>query len=177
MNRYFISKILYRTIERFSKYLPKPNIIYDHTGDGPYLSRYYIFRGPKSADGGHPFDEFGRPRKNIVRTDKSSVVLHKFHKSDSSDRLHNHGWTWGLSLVLTGGYVEEKLVDGQVVKKVVKPLSLNFFRSNEYHRVELIGKDAWTLFLRGPRKSEWFYKDLATHQIIEWNKHVKMGQA
>lgn len=177
MLRNFISKKFRLILESLAKYLKAPNIIYDHNGIEPYLSRYYLFRGPRSIDGTHPFDEFGRPKSNILRTDKFSIVLHKFHKSDSSDRLHNHGWTWGLSFVLTGGYVEESLVDGKIIKKTFRPLMINFFKSHEYHRVDLIEKDAWTLFFRGPRKLEWFYKNRNTHEILNWNQHVKLGKS
>lgn len=163
-----------KLIDRIAKKLPRPNVIFTHEGTAPYLSRYYLLRGPKSKDGQHPFDEFGRPKANIIRTDGWSLVLHKFHASDSTTKLHNHGWTWGLSFVLSGGYIEEKLVDGKVRRRTIKPFRFNFIRPHEYHRVELIEEDAWTLFLRGPRKNEWFYKDRRTFEVIPWNKHVKM---
>jgi len=167
---YLSSLVLVRVIPK----LNSPNVIFDHEGKRPYLSRYYIFRGPRSKDGSHPFDEFGRPKANIVRTDGWSLVLHHFHQSDSTTQLHNHGWTWGLSLVLTGGYSEEKLVGDRVIRRTIKPFSFNFIRPQEFHRVDLLGKDAWTIFLRGPRKNEWFYKSRETFETIEWSKHVKL---
>lgn len=155
--------------------LQAPNIIFDHEGTVPYLSRYYLWRGPHSVDGSHPFDQYGRPKSNIVRTDGISLVLHHFHRSDSTTKLHNHGWSWGLSLILTGGYVEEKLVGNKVTRRKLKPFSLNFIRPSEFHRVELLENDAWTLFLRGPRLKEWFYKDRYTHETLKWDAHVKLG--
>ena len=108
--RSVLSSISRKVLEFVVKFIKKPNIIYDHLGTAPYLSRYYLLRGPKSADGTHPFDHFGRPKDNIVRTEGWSLVLHKFHQSDSTTLIHNHGWTWGLSFVLAGGYFEEKVV-------------------------------------------------------------------
>lgn len=40
-----------------------------------------------------------------------NVYLHHFHSSDQGDELHSHPWSWGLSLVLAGGYVEERVVN------------------------------------------------------------------
>jgi hypothetical protein len=65
--------------------LPKTTI----TVNGkPYLTRCYLF-GKDRAWG--------------------NVYLHHFHSSDQGDELHNHPWVWGLSLVLAGGYSEERV--------------------------------------------------------------------
>jgi len=171
------SEIIRRFLVGISTKLNRPNIMFDHEGNQPYLSRYYLLRGPRSKDGTHPFDDFGRPRKNIIRTNGWSLVLHHFHQSDSTSKLHNHGWTWGLSFVLVGGYSEEKLVAGTIVRRIVKPFSFNFIRPHDFHRVDLLEQDAWTLFLRGPRIKEWFYKDRFTQQEIKWDEHVKLAAA
>ncbi len=175
--RTILSNLARRILSKVAARLNPPNVIFDHEGNEAYLSRYYLFRGPKSKDGSHPFDQFGRPKSNIVRSDGWSVVLHKFHQSDSTEKLHNHGWTWGLSFVLAGGYSEEKLVGDKVVRRTIKPFSINFIRPNEYHRVDLLEKDCWTLFFRGPRRNEWFYKDRLTHERVEWDRHVKLAEA
>lgn len=173
MIRKSLEKMVRFLLKKLIRVLKRPNIMYDHEGGEAYLSRYFLFRGPKSADGSNPYDEFGRPKSNIVRTNKWSFVLHHFHKSDSTTKLHDHGWTWGLSFMLAGGYMEEKLVDGKVITKKVKAFTFNFIRPNEFHRVELIEKDAWSLFFCGPRTKEWNYKDRKTFKIIPWKKHLK----
>lgn len=155
--------------------MKRPNIMYDHEGNEAYLSRYFLFRRPKSTDGSHPYDEYGRPKSTIVRSNKWSFVLHHFHKSDSAEELHDHGWTWGLSFVLAGGYMEEKLVNGEVQVKHIKAFTFNRIRPDEFHRVELIEKDAWTLFFCGPRTKEWGYKDRKTLETIPWKSHLKHG--
>lgn len=177
MFRKFLSNLMRRMLVKVSKKLSRPNIIFDHEGNEPYLSRYYLFRGPKSKDGSHPFDDFGRPKSNIIRSDGWSVVLHHFHQSDSTTKLHNHGWSWGLSFVLAGGYIEEKLIGDKVIRRTIKPFSFNFIRPSEFHRVDLIEKDAWTFFFRGPRLNEWFYKDRTSHEVVKWNEHVKLAKA
>jgi hypothetical protein len=67
--------------------LPKTTI----TVNGkPYLTRCYLF---------------GKDRT------WGNIYLHHFHSSDQGDELHNHPWVWGLSLVLAGGYYEERVVN------------------------------------------------------------------
>lgn len=170
-----LSKHMRQFLLRIASRLNRPNIMFDHEGTQPYLSRYYLLRGPRSKNGSHPFDDFGRPKSNIVRTKGWSLVLHHLHQSDSTSKLHNHGWNWGLSFVLAGGYSEEKLIGDKIVRRTVKPFSFNFIRPHEFHRVDLLEQDAWTLFLRGPRIKEWFYRDRVTQSEIKWDKHVKLA--
>ena len=172
-----LSNFIRKILVKLSAKLNPPNIIFDHEGSEPYLSRYYLFRGPRSKDGSHPFDEFGRPKDNIIRSEGWSLVLHTFHQSDSTTKLHNHGWTWGLSFVLAGGYSEEKLIGDKVIRRTIKPFAFNVIRPTEFHRVDLLEKDAWTLFFRGPRLTEWFYKDRQTHEVVKWDNHVKLASA
>jgi len=75
-----------------------------------------------------------------------------------------------FSIVLAGGYVEERrdVVGGrlkfQVVRRIIRPPSLNRIGQHDFHRVELIEKDAWTLFVAGPKASSWGF----------WNRHTKI---
>src|SRR5271167_2887082 len=78
-----------------AKYLPSFTIP-DNNGD-PYLTRYYFF---------------GKDRKFC------NLYLHHFHRSDMDKGmngyglLHNHPWPFSLSLILVGGYDEERLQVG-----------------------------------------------------------------
>ncbi len=130
--------------------LPKTTI----TVNGrPYLTRCYFFGKDRSW---------------------GNVYLHHFHASDQGVELHSHPWKWGCSLVISGGYVEERARDpltwerGQekehdslslqrhpphIWRLDVGPGKINVIRSTDFHRVDL--KDevsgAWTLFFAGPR--------------------------
>jgi hypothetical protein len=46
-----LANFMRRLLHNLSQKLDAPNIIFDHEGTQPYLSRYYLFRGPKSNDG------------------------------------------------------------------------------------------------------------------------------
>lgn len=114
--------------------------IFRDENSGPYLSRWYLFRSEFFA-----------------------AYIHRFHTSDWGDELHNHPWSYSMSFVLTGGYVEERKVGDEIVMRIVRPFTWNVIREGDFHRVDLIEKDAWTLFLAGPRVKRWGF----------WDRHVK----
>jgi len=123
-----------------------------------YLTRYYFFLKDRLY---------------------ANVFLHHFHRSDMDmgqggyGLLHCHPWP-GLSFILHGGYIEERLQkDGSIIKRTVKPFTFNFIGKNTFHRVDLLDEKvgAWSIFLTGSRKNNtWYFYDRVSHQRIEWNK-------
>jgi hypothetical protein len=151
--------MLRRLCLALSKWLPHFTIP-DSEGN-PYLTRYYLFGKDRA---------FG------------NIFLHHFHKSDSdadSDGtllMHNHPWPWSFSIILLGGYTEERKVWADtgwgVSRKEYKPGSFNFITHDDFHRVELLENDGWSLFFTGWRSSKrswgfwnrntWEYRDFTT---------------
>jgi len=111
----------------------------------PYLTRCYLF-GKDRAWG--------------------NIYLHHFHSSDQGEELHNHPWAWGLSIILAGGYYEERAhnpvtwemqpytplpgtgeghikeigLPGTPVyieKRDIKPGKVNIISPRDFHRVDL----------------------------------------
>jgi hypothetical protein len=154
--------------------LSAPRVIYDRNGVSPYLSRYYIIGAPKMPDGYAPFDSFGSPQDGVIWGDKRwGLYLHRFHRGDDERELHNHPWRWALSLIIAGGYVEERRGADDVVRtRVVKPWRLNFIRANDFHRVDLVGEDAWTLFLVGHKFQDWGFWSRDTGEFWPWRVFI-----
>lgn len=133
-------------------------------------------------DGSPPFDAEGEPREGAVFDDRFpfQLYLHKFHRGDDDLALHNHPWKWAISFILAGGYKEERRIEEKrmlykvhrVVYSFVEPLSFNFLRGNDFHRVELLEKDAWTLFLVGPRVQGWGFWDRHTGEFWPWREFI-----
>jgi hypothetical protein len=148
--------------------LPKPRVIYDRDGFSPYLSRWYLV-GRQPA-----LDAFGNPihEKDTGGGESWKVFLHRFHRSDDDADPHNHPWRWSLSLVLAGGYLEWRLEDGRMRPRVVMPGNLNLIRANDYHRVELLQEDAWTLFIAGPKLQSWGFFDLLQGVHVPWRQYI-----
>lgn len=92
------------------------------------------------------------------------VFLHRFHRGDGDQDLHNHPWKWAASLVLCGAYTEERLEGVLEHITGLKPTTMtvdrlithfNFLRDTDYHRVDKLHGDVWTLFVTGPRTQDW----------------------
>jgi hypothetical protein len=140
-----------------------PRVIYGREVDSPYLSRWYIVGSHRES-----IELEGQTDEAAISRRPFSLYLHRFHRSDDDGALHSHPHAWGLSLVLAGGYSEERRVGDKVVRRLIKPWRLNFLGKDDYHRVDLIEHDAWTLFLVGPRIQSWFFWDRNSRCRAHW---------
>lgn len=95
-----------------------------------------------------------------------SLYLHRFRLPDQDSATHSHPWPIAVSLVLAGGYTEERLLGEEkdphgatatfTGLRRLRPGRLNVIRERDYHRVdELHGEETWTLFLAWPRTRPW----------------------
>ncbi len=100
----------------------------------PYLERYHLFRLP--GGGG--------------------AYIHRFLDSDPDRGLHDHPWRRALGIVLSGGYLEQRLVNDQVREQRLGPGRLNRLRGEDFHRVVLPNEnEAWTFFVHTGRIKDW----------------------
>lgn len=167
--------------------LAAPRTIMDREGDSPYLSRHYLIGGASHPDGDPPFDRFGNPRPGTIFDGALpfQLYLHKFHRGDSDMELHNHPWAWSVALVLAGGYAEERRVSVKsrelsyyrVIARGVLPFSVNVIRADDFHRVTLLEKDAWSLFLAGPKTQGWGFWSPKTGEFFSWREFLRRDQA
>ncbi len=111
-----------------------------------------------------------------------SIYLHEFHRPDEDRHLHTHPWTWSASLILRGGYNEDRLdldawfsggsvAPGTLLSRIIefpqygyangfrdhavlRPGCLNIFPRGRAHRItRLLAPSCWTLFLAGPKRT------------------------
>jgi len=171
--RLFLGHICRWFITTTVKYMRQARVIMDRAGISPYLSRFYITRRPTMPDGSEPFDVHGDPKPEIIwPKEKWGLYLHRFHRGDDDMELHNHPWDWAISFIFVGGYVEERRIGDEVTRRKVLPFSLNFIKQNDFHRVELIEKDAWSLFLVGPKNSSWGFWNRDTGKFTPWREFI-----
>jgi hypothetical protein len=149
----------------------RTNTIYDRAGGAPYLSRTYLWGMPRMPDGSPAF-EGGQLRDGAVFDRPWGLFLHRFHRSDDDRALHNHPWRWAFSLILTGGYREERRVGDRVVRIDRKPGTVVRLSPEEFHRVDLHEQDAWSLFLAGPKVGSWGFWDRDTHEFWPWREFI-----
>lgn len=142
-----------KLLHRLASTLSPPRVI-ENLAHDPYLSRYYLFRSP---DGSRrlPFGTF----------------LHCFHRSDEDRDLHNHPWGTSVSVILYGGYIEERLVGDRIVRRVFRPGSINVIRKNDFHRVDLLADECWTLFFAGFREQSWGFRERDTGRFVDYRDY------
>jgi hypothetical protein len=160
-----IGRLLERTITAAcvaaAKRLPA-QIICRAEGD-PYLGRFYLCRR----------EWFPKQMRSAI----PGVYLHFFYRGDGDGELHNHPWSQAVSLVLTGGYFEERRVPGtdRIVHRKVTPGSVNFIAADDFHRVDLLdpAKGCWTLFVTSERVQQWGFWSPDTLQYLPWFEHLR----
>lgn len=129
-------------------------VIYNNKTHLPYLVRYYL-AGERNSWG---------------------LFLHNFVNSDPADEgLHDHPWSWSISLPLVRGYREVRWDYSKSCEQLhrVLPFIPRLIRGATFHRVVLPkGLPAWTLFFHSKRNKSWGFKNMATG---EYRKFVYKG--
>lgn len=110
-----------------------------HPGGMPYLDRYTLAGWSHSSP-----------------NSPGALYLHHFLASDPNDQVHSHPWSWSASLVLAGGYREERCdVYGNRTVREYRPGDVNLLEADVRHRIDLLAADCWTLFLAGDFEQPW----------------------
>lgn len=98
------------------------------------------------------------------------IMLHHFHRPDEDDCMHNHPWEWALALVLKGSYVETRMPPLEATRtRVVR--FFNFITQHDYHKIDSLKGDVWTLFITGPRLQDWGFLTPQGH--VPWKEFLK----
>jgi hypothetical protein len=162
-----VSRALWALVER--QHHPY-KVIYDD-GGSPYLLRIYQTQHTQ-----HQLGEVTEERR------LPAVYLHYFFRGDLDRELHNHPWGYGVSLILSGGYVEERydgpldqIAPSKVRTRTLRPGSVNIIRHDTYHRVRMINGTTWSLFFAGPRVAatrgeDWGFIDPHSRSYESWGE-------
>lgn len=100
-------------------------------------------------------------RYNLFSVGGWEVNLHRFVSQDEEEHLHNHPWRFGLSLVLAGGYLEERFKDFTAIDdphgRVIHLVKIRSIRraslvgGHVFHRIARVEPRTWTLFVHSGR--------------------------
>lgn len=177
-----LSRLISRALHRFTDWALSKNAPGGYAGEddkrwaytivtegSPYLTRVLFPRVRLPKLGPFPGCDF-RP------------MLHHFHRGDGDQDLHNHPWRWGLSFILSGSYVEERLeavlpnINGDVTVATETRLVRFFNRltDTDYHRVRELRGDVWTLFVTGERSQDWGFLVRGKH--VPWRDYLAEGK-
>jgi hypothetical protein len=124
--------------------------------EGIYLLRYLV-RG-------------WSPQNNVAVS--WSAYLHNFKQYDMDPCVHNHPWKWCISIILNGGYTEQRLTrTGQFIERRLTRFSINLFRGDTFHRISSLEGDPWTLFIVGPKVSGWGF--WVNNEFVDWRTRLR----
>jgi hypothetical protein len=145
-------RLIDRLLYRLTGFLPC-RIIRGNQGE-PYLERYHLFRLP--GGGG--------------------AYIHRFLSSDPDRGLHDHPWDHALGMVLAGGYREERLVNGKVVQRAVRPGAMNRLKGTDFHRVVLPhAHEAWTFFAHTRKRKDWGFLSTSSDGDTRFMPHESVN--
>jgi len=156
-----IEALIRKSLEQFASRVPRRLITRNgkikkggiHLDGIPYLYRAYL-EGENAPEG------------------EPGLVLHKFVASDQPGELHCHPWRWSISFIIAGSYKEtrarpiemirgvrgvakDKITLSDKKERTFEPGDNNWISHDDYHRVEILTPEVWTLFLHGPREHGW----------------------
>lgn len=117
------------------------------------------------------------------------IYLHHFYQSDPDRDLHNHPWLWAFSIILTGGYYEERVVAPIIWSMPElnqfepstferKAPGFNFIGRGVFHRVVLkdLKQGAWTIFVSGREVRDWGFLTRYTQRFVPHMEYLGLEQ-
>lgn len=142
-----------------------------------------LFKRPPDFVIGSPQNPYLLRWYMIPKNSFFNIYLHKFCRSDDDRAQHDHPWSWNISVILKGAYIEHMPLfrkgfgsgdNFRITTRLRRPWRPIFRRGTTPHRVELLHeyitfvprwslqimeeKPVWTLFITGPRVRDWgFY--------------------
>lgn len=178
-----------RLLHWFASRHPASRIIQDREGKDPYLSRWYLRehrRGKGIAAFLHKFHRgdddqelhchpwvwsiavilsggYVEERRvaRSVRCSCGAVRIRRVRGVNVAkfERQHaGHG---------------RMLVKYRVISRIVRPGTINFIRGSDFHRVDLLGDESWSLFIAGPQTGEgWGFWNRMTSEFTPWREFI-----
>lgn len=143
-----------------------------------YMARYWLvpYRDKDAGAGCGPVSFWRRPIAWLIQRFGIAIRIHNIKRSDDDRAFHDHPW-WYVTLILRGGYIEVTPVyfDGIYcrTRTTWQPPGTVLFRSaKSWHRLEVVGTSAWTLFITGPKTNSWGFLVEPRHKIY-WKDYLK----
>jgi hypothetical protein len=153
--------MIQKLLKLVSKVLPAREI---KDGDGAlYLTRFRVLGAMQAR---HPWFPI-------------SVYLHRFHRPDNDRELHNHPWPWAVSLILSGGYLEQRFAkphSGLGHLRWLRAGSLNVLTADTFHRILELDGEPWTLFVVARKVQPWGYY-ITGRGFVPWRQHEAEKEA
>lgn len=109
-------------------------------------------------------------RLHLIKTPLFAICLHWINKPDPEPYLHDHPVSF-LSLILTGGYHEQRKINGKLSIKERNWFNLVKADKNDQHSIISVKPNTVTLAFMGPKVREWGFH--AGSVWIWWKDYYK----
>ncbi|MCH9683739.1 MAG: hypothetical protein K0V04_20060 [Deltaproteobacteria bacterium] len=159
-------------VEAAAKRLPRRRIL-DPIHARPYLDRYYVAGAPGALRA------FPKNTRAVLGWLPFTVYLHHIRQSDwDREALHDHPWD-AVSLVLAGGYIEERLDgdrrgDFSIRARWRGAGTVARVGGELFHRIELLADTtAWTLFIVGRKRKTWSFFVPSWPKTVAWRDYIQ----
>ena len=102
-----------------------------------------------------------------------TVYLHNIKTPDTRNQLHDHPWRWCFTLILAGGYTEDRLVNFDPAQPVglnlklkrLRPGHITWLKPTTFHTVSQVSPDTWTLCVHGKKCKRWGFLTCGVKEI------------
>lgn len=167
-----------RILSKFTEWALARNAPGSYAGEDDKRWAYTI-----STNGSPYLTRVMAPRITLPLVGSFRVMLHYFHRPDVDAHPHSHPWKWAASLVLSGAYEETRVVDGELawnnfrgewMKPTVTRLVSRFNKltARDYHKVDKLHGEVWTLFVTGDRSPDDNWGFLVEDRHVPWRKYL-----
>jgi len=125
---------------------------------GLYMGRWWLFNP-------YPAESSGSKNRFPI-----SIRIHHICLPDDARDMHDHPWN-ARTIILKGGYRENRLVNGKVVRfwrTRGDTAKINF---GEYHAIKYLSPGGvWTIFITGKYRGTWGF--LVNGAKVQWRKYT-----
>lgn len=126
-----------------------------------YMDRWWLWNGYSSTDysvpASKPFPKF------------PSLRIHHILRPDFDPDMHDHPWD-ARTFILKGWYIEERLVDGKIVRFKRVAGDTATLKYGEFHNIiEVSEGGVWTLFLSYDWHGTWGF--LVDGKKVPWTEY------
>lgn len=105
------------------------------------------------------------------------LYLHYFINEDGDRHLHDHPFH-GLSVVMSGGYTEERMTLLSMPEPLFRVRKVRFFNwipARVFHRIASTQPGTWTLFLNSPHFKRWGFLTPVDGSVVYLNPYNEEG--
>ncbi len=96
-------------------------------------------------------------------------LVHKIWRADEDSHMHNHPWMTARFMIVSGGYVEERMVDGRVRERRLRVGDVNALDAGTFHRVAHVEPNTWTVGIVGERVQDWGF--MVDGEVVPWQHY------